>query len=508
MISLESWLQSPLAAAIGWSLFHSFWQGALVAAVLAATLAIAHSARVRYLAACPALGAIVVCFAATLAWFGPRRHSPGIVQNPAALLWNSDLPPADSSPAPLRRVADFLPWLVPFWIAGVAAFCLRHLVSWILVRRLRRVGVCAASGYWQRQLNSFAGRLRIWRPVALLESCIARVPVVIGHVRPVILMPLGLLAGLPAAQIESILLHELAHIRRYDYLVNMLQTSVESLLFYHPVVWWISGLIRTEREHCCDDVAVALTGDARQYATALASLEQFRSDAAAAALAATGGNIVKRIRRLLAPAYRPASALSPIVPAAILILAAAIGLTAWQKKAPDASDLAATVSPYAKWLNEDVVYIITREERAAFLRLESDPERERFIEQFWLRRDPTPGTPENEFKEEHYRRIAQANLRFPTATGTPGWKTDRGRIYITFGPPDEIDDHSSPGSYNRAGDTGPHTVPYIDWTYRFIDGVGNNVKIEFFDPAGTHEFRMTSDPDPNAPAVRYVAPNR
>lgn len=220
---------------------------------------------------------------------------------------------------------------------------------------------------------------------------------------------------------------------------------------------------------------------------------------------------MKRIRRLLIATERPSSALTPVVSAGILIITAAVGLTAWQENAP-ATPARATVSPYTKWLNEDVVYIIMPEERAAFLKLESNEERELFVEQFWERRDPTPGTPENEFKEEHYRRIAQANLRFPTATGTPGWRTDRGRIYIMYGPPDEIDDHSSPGAYNHPGDIGPHEFPYIDWKYRFIENV-DNVTIEFFDPAGTHEFRMTSDPNPpkdGSPdgATRYVKQNQ
>ena len=110
--------------------------------------------------------------------------------------------------------------------------------------------------------------MRLSRPVTLLESCLAEVPVVIGYVRPVILMPVGLLAGLPAGQIESILLHELAHIRRHDYLVNLLQIVVEGLVFYHPAVWWISGVIRAERENCCDDLVVATQGDAFAYAAA------------------------------------------------------------------------------------------------------------------------------------------------------------------------------------------------------------------------------------------------
>lgn len=505
---LEAWLETPLASAAGWTLFHSLWQGVLIAIILAATLAVTRSARLRYCAASLAMCAMLLSFAVTLLCLVPAHHGAGINGHIAALAANQSAGISDALKEP-HRIADVLPWLVPFWIAGVLLFYLRQLASWIWARRLRRTGVCSPPRFWQERLEVLAARLGISRAVALLESGLAGVPVVIGHLRPVILMPVGLLAGLPAGQIESILLHELAHVRRHDYLVNLLATSVENLLFYHPVVWWISGVMRTEREHCCDDVAVSLSGDAREYASALATLEQRRWDAAQPALAATGGNLVNRIRRLILPAEGPSSALTPVVSAGILILTAAVGLTAWQEKTPAEPSAQAQTSgrAYTKWLNEDVVYIITPQERAAFLKLATNEEREMFVQQFWERRDPTPGTPENEFMDEHYRRIAQANLRFPTATGTAGWRTDRGRIYIVYGPPDEIDDHSSPGFYNRPGDRGPHTFPYIDWTYRYIEGIGNNVTMEFFDPAGAHEFRMTMDPSPGN-AIRYVKPDQ
>ncbi len=151
--------------------------------------------------------------------------------------------------------------------------------------------------------------------------------------------------------------------------------------------------------------------------------------------------------------------------------------------------------PFRKWLEEDVAYIITDEERAAFKRLQTAEEMEQFIEQFWLRRDPTPDTPENEFKEEHYRRIAYANERF--ASGIPGWKTDRGRIYITFGPPDEIESHPSGGSYVRPwyeGGGTTATYPFEIWRYRWIEGIGSDIMIEFVDPTLTGEYRMTMDP--------------
>jgi GWxTD domain-containing protein len=626
------WLKSPLAGAVGWTLFHSLWEGAIVALALGAMLAMTRSARARYLAAALGMCAILLCLGVTLLRLAPGHPTPGAIRSSIALGWNDRVNVADIPQPPMRRVADFLPWLVPFWMAGVAFFCLRHLASWALTLRLGRTGVCSAPDFWLEELSELRRRVGLSRPVGLLESCLAAVPVVMGHVRPVILMPVGLLTGLPAQQIESILLHELAHIRRCDYLVNMLQTSVESLLFYHPVVWWISGVIRTEREHCCDDLAVSLSGDVHEYAVALAALEQFRWGSPETALAATGGNLVKRIRRLLVPQEGPSSALTPFVSVGILMIAAAVGLTAWQAKTPDSAALpaprvegapvtrsqwqqmdraleklaelrqdfdraqagataagpspeapqferalqtitelqedftqaqagaaaagpspeapqferalqriaelrqdfaqaqagaaaagaspytlqieraletiaelqqdfaqaqaaapAAGASPYTKWLDEDVVYIILPEERTAFLALDTDDERAEFIKQFWLRRDPTPGTAENEFKDEHYRRIAYANLHFPTVSGKAGWKTDLGRIYIRFGPPDEIDDHSS-------GDTRA-AVPYIDWTYRFIESRdinGTNVKVEFVDPTGSHDFKMTLDPNPPA----------
>lgn len=152
-------------------------------------------------------------------------------------------------------------------------------------------------------------------------------------------------------------------------------------------------------------------------------------------------------------------------------------------------------TPYRKWLNEDVTYIITDEERAAFRRLQTDEEREQFIESFWMRRDPTPDSAENEFKEEHYRRIAYANERF--ASGFPGWKSDRGRIYITFGPADEVESHPSGGSYERPPEEGggtTSTYPFEKWRYRWIEGIGTDIIIEFVDPTMTGEYRMTMDP--------------
>jgi len=149
---------------------------------------------------------------------------------------------------------------------------------------------------------------------------------------------------------------------------------------------------------------------------------------------------------------------------------------------------------YKKWLDEDVIYIITDEERAAFKQLSNDEERDNFIEAFWQRRDPTPDTEENEYKEEHYRRIAYANEHF--AAGVPGWKTDRGRMYIVYGPPDEIESHPSGGTYERPMDEGggeTSTFPFEDWRYRYIEGIGQEVIIEFVDDCMCGAYEMTMD---------------
>jgi GWxTD domain-containing protein len=523
MSLLEIWIHNSAAAALGWTLAHSLWEGALVALALAAALGVLHSSRARYGAACVAMLALLSGFCVTYRiCLAQQRIESGIGQV-AAL--RSAPPGLGDGPiiveVPDRfHAAEYLPWLAPFWFAGVLFFQLRGMAGWVAARGLRRRGVCAAPLFWQERIERLAVRVRLSRPVTLLESCVAEVPVVIGYARPVVLVPLGLLAGLPAEQVESILLHELAHIRRHDYLVNLMQIVVEGLVFYHPAVWWISGVIRAERENCCDDVAVATQGDALVYAAALTALEQNRGAVRETVLAVTGGSLVKRVRRLLVQPEGPRAALTtPVLSAAILTISVAVAMAAWQTTPPPVPLLAqvkqapATVqeaNPYRLWLDQDVAYIITNEERSAYKNLQSDPEREHFIEQFWLRRDPTPGTPENEFKEEHYRRIAYANDHF--AAAIPGWKTDRGRIYITYGAPDEKETHPSGGTYTRPASEGGGTitaVPFEQWLYRHIEGVGEKVIIEFVDPNRNGEFRMTMDPNekdadvPPAAAQRY-----
>ncbi len=179
-------------------------------------------------------------------------------------------------------------------------------------------------------------------------------------------------------------------------------------------------------------------------------------------------------------------------------------LTEKERKKKEAKLRKELETPYKKWLNEDVAYIITDEERKAFSRLSTDEERQAFVEGFWLRRDPTPDTEENEFKEEHYRRIAYANEHY--ASGIPGWKTDRGKIYIMYGPADEIESHPSGGSYERPIEEGggeTSTYPFEKWRYRYLEGIGTDVNIEFVDTTMSGEYHMTMDPS-EKDALLYV----
>ena len=530
--------ETPLFYALGWTLFHFLWQGSLIALALAAGLYISRpsSAPLRYGLACAAMLSMLISFGLTLAlaWphsgvigsnGGAKPPQPGLVAAPALL------------PEAVRVAVDEgsrLERLVPFWILGVALLALRSSVNWFAAQRLRRVGACVAPEYWQRKVVQLAERIHISRPVVLLESCLAEVPAVIGFFRPVILAPIGLLTGFPSEQIEFLLIHELAHIRRYDYLVNLLQSLVEDLLFYHPAVWWVSGLVRAERENCCDDVVVTAGGDAKGLASALTALEHYRWTAREAALAANGGHLMNRIRRLLEGKQAPRATAAPVFFAGLLVASLTLATTPLSvpTKTPpppaapqvipspapvparspaNAPKLLAQATtqppnpvvqelqipmPYRKWLNEDVVYIISDEERKIFRSFKTDEERQQFIEQFWLRRDPTPGTPQNEFMEEHYRRMAFADEHF-SSNAISGWKTDRGRIYINFGPPDEIDSHPAGGTYQRAVEEGggiTTTFPFEKWRYAFIEGIGTNVDIEFVDSKLTGEFHMTMDP--------------
>jgi uncharacterized protein (TIGR03435 family) len=216
---------------------------------------------------------------------------------------------------------QFLSWVVAFWLAGATAFSLRLLFGWLAAERLRYRMVRVAPADWQRILDRLKTRLSVARPVRLLVSGLVEVPAAIGWLRPVVLVPAGALAGLPPAQMEALLLHELAHVRRHDYFVHVLQSAMEAIFFYHPAVWWVSGHMRAERELCCDDIAVSITGDAAAYVHALAEFDSARWTQPTV-MAANSGSLSARIARLLgqSPAPRRTSG-GPASAAALILLA-------------------------------------------------------------------------------------------------------------------------------------------------------------------------------------------
>src|SRR5450432_4256511 len=298
VLSSQAWVER-----LGWTLVHFLWQGLLIAVFYATArrgVARTSSPNARYLLACAALAAMMAAPLVTWGLIRPWDASPD-----AAYRIRSTPPAASTSgiatttmlPASVRATvsgvqpAQFLPWVVMVWLAGAVVFWVRLAGGWVVAARMRSVMVRRAPPEWQEMLRKLGARIGLSRPVRLLVSALVQVPTVVGWLRPVVLVPVGALGGLPAGHMEALLLHELAHIRRHDYLVNILQSIGEALLFYHPAVWWVSGHIRAERELCCDDVAVSVTGDALTYARALAQLESYRPAHLSAAIAANGGSL-------------------------------------------------------------------------------------------------------------------------------------------------------------------------------------------------------------------------
>ncbi|HEX8092135.1 MAG TPA: M56 family metallopeptidase, partial [Blastocatellia bacterium] len=340
MSTIEALLAGPIFQALGWALIHFIWQGVVVAAVYVIMNIFLRrcAASIRYGMACAALAVMLACVLVTLfvmgrdstLTFGDEARVRQVTDAPGTISWPDFEPPtkagasarlaADPRAAsvPLlyagsispegwagARLASFLPWLVAAWIVGVLLLSIRFLGGLIVAERLKHKQASPLLEQWQDKLSMLAARLRVSRPVRLCESVLVEVPTVIGWMRPVILVPATALTGLSAEQLEALLAHEMAHIRRYDYFINLLQTAVETLLFYHPAVWWVSGQIRQEREHCCDDLAVAACGSVLVYARALAELEQLRSVRPQLAVAANGGSLLGRIQRLVgSPARR------------------------------------------------------------------------------------------------------------------------------------------------------------------------------------------------------------
>jgi beta-lactamase regulating signal transducer with metallopeptidase domain len=314
---------NPWIQVTGWTLIHFVWQGALLAVLTAAVLRLCErrSSETRYVVACGSLAAMLVSagVSAAAVWAPAATFSDAHAVAPPGSVAVAVMPPTDDASrfANVRPgIFDLnasLPLLVWTWLAGVVFFLARFSAGWWRIHGLRSAAMGQAVSAWQESGERLARRLGFETMFRVVESTLVQAPTVIGWMRPIILLPAAVLANLTPGQIEALLAHELAHIRRRDYAVNVLQTLAESLLFFHPAVWWVSSRIRQEREHCCDDVVVELYGEPASYAEALAELASWRTRGAALAVGAADGPLLRRIRRLLRVPEDEPRALSGIV---------------------------------------------------------------------------------------------------------------------------------------------------------------------------------------------------
>lgn len=326
---------SPFAQTLAWSLLHFLWQGLLLWACTALALRLARKARpeLRYLLSCAGLLLALLCPPLTFLHLHPgptpvlAELEPALLQQAAGAL-PPDLP--ITLMARLRgSLMPILPWALGGWALGAALLALRLAGGWLWMQRLRR-DLDPLEAAWEARLQALAQTLGLRQVRAGVSRCVAS-PQVIGWIRPLILVPAGCLTGLDPAGLEALLVHELAHIRRRDYLVNLLQSLVECLLFYHPGVWWISRRMRLEREACCDDAAVHHCRDPLHYAETLNRLDDLRTLIPSLAQEATGGTLMLRITRLLdSRGAAPRSAWA--LPTLILSLVAAAALVAQEAK--------------------------------------------------------------------------------------------------------------------------------------------------------------------------------
>ena len=298
-------LSPVVVQSLGWALLHFVWQGASVAAALSVLMVCCRKASTRYALG---VGALVLLVAAPLITFllllprpGPHSTGPDASLGAASVAWvRATVARAPAAPAALERQlqSDGLLWLVELWFAGVALFSLRATGGLLLIERLKHRGVRPVSSEVRERCQALQRRLGIDRAVRFCETRLVAAPAVIGLIRPVVLLPVTALTGLSEQQLEAVIAHELAHIRRLDAFVNLFQVAAETLLFYHPAVWWVSRRIRAERENCCDDEAIRACGNAVEYARALTLIEERRGEPVLA-MGINNTPLAARVLRLL-----------------------------------------------------------------------------------------------------------------------------------------------------------------------------------------------------------------
>ncbi len=287
-----------IANALGLTVVHFVWQGAAIGlgAFVGMRLARRSAPQARYLIGCIALAGCLLSFAATFVFMLPSATStPALTTVPDVIAALAAIAEPSEASAPSTMVR-LVAWA---WGAGVLLLFVRTCVQWMAARRLRTDLVATPSLDWQSRFEAIRDDLGVRRAIRMVETSAAEVPMVIGWLSPIVLVPTSAFLSLTPEQLRAVLAHELAHVRRHDHLVNCVQTVIETVLFFHPVVWWLSNEVRVEREHCCDDIAVRATGSSHALARALTTLESLRVVPPQAALAANGGPLMDRISRLL-----------------------------------------------------------------------------------------------------------------------------------------------------------------------------------------------------------------
>ncbi|POY38463.1 hypothetical protein C3K47_03455 [Solitalea longa] len=340
MNSFDSILNGNFSQALGWTLIHSIWQIAIISLILAALMVVLRdkSARLRYNVAIGSLGAVLAIsiFTFLSVWTSTPATSQSINFN--QLSYSQLFFEANTQSNFVSNwwnllgsfIQQNLNLILIAWTIGVAILSVRLIGGVSYIFRLRNRHLKPVTEQWQNKLKKLEDRFEIKRKVALFESALVQIPTVVGYLKPYILVPLGTFAALPANQIEAILAHELAHIKRNDYLINILQTIVEIIYFFHPGIWWISNTIRKERELCCDDLAVSSGCDAISLARALSNIEEFFSTQpkTTLAMALNGkGSLLNRIKRLIGHQEQSTTTLNSFSGTAIILIAAIITFT-------------------------------------------------------------------------------------------------------------------------------------------------------------------------------------
>jgi len=329
MNTLDALRDSPLAYHLGWTLLHFLWQGALVGGVYACLRYVMSEAspQSRYVLSLATLAALALLPVITFIYL---MGTPVTIHPILGIAAGSPTLIAEQAPSLLDALRTLLhplvPWTVPAWSIGVAFLGFRAFAGWRRARTLTRQASHEAPDSWQETVLRLAAQVGVRVRVRLMVTARVTVPCVVGWLKPVILLPPAALSGLTTLQLEMVLAHELSHIRRHDYLVNLIQVAVETLLFYHPVVRWISRDARRERELCCDDSAVRTCGDALHYAHALTDLAALRRGEVSPAMGVTGGDLAMRVERLISPHHASAPRISSVLLASALCLSGMLAM--------------------------------------------------------------------------------------------------------------------------------------------------------------------------------------